>query len=275
MSQAPLGSWAMSGSGTYMWALAGCPAQCIIWRQAPHRASEEDRNKAVSISIWGHMIPVHLHAKKISSLLSISEHHRDMWSRPWEILSDKFNCIWHKAIALFTCHFSGLLPNPRMKQESLNTNGWSCPQNSEEAPTEQVGKEMEAQDGKEDGRGEGIPRILPHHLYHYLFPTGIPNNSPLSTRIFSPDSLVPLSCPHTQRQTQKHSTFSTRRNHSTKLINWHPEGTNMALQRWFAWSGFGSSSIIPLLPQVVSLLTCPTLFHHVTHPKALEWVTRL
>lgn len=143
------------------------------------------------------MIPAHLHAKNISSLLSFSERHRNTWSRPWEILNDRCNCTWHKAMALFTCHFSGPPPSLHVEQGSLNRNCWPCPRKITKGPMEQVGKGMEAQDGKENGKGEGkmtsIPRHPPHNRHYYQFPIGIPNNPPFSVRIFSLHSLVHLS----------------------------------------------------------------------------------
>ena len=51
------------------------------------------------------------------------------------------------------------------------------------------------------------------------------------------------------------------------------QGTDMALQRWFAWSGFKIPRAFLTSPRLSQVFTWPTLLHRVSHPKALEWAT--
>lgn len=103
------------------------------------------------------------------------------------------------------CHFSGPLPKPPHDAGLIEHKPLAPPTKITRVPTEQVGKELKAEDGKEDGKEEekvtSIPRILPHRLYDYPVPGGTGNDSPFSITITSLGSLLPLSCPQAQRQT--------------------------------------------------------------------------
>lgn len=79
--------------------------------------------------------------------------HRDMWSEPWEILSDKSDGTWLGAMVLSACRFPGPLPSPRVTQESLDAL-LVLPRKITEGPAVQV-ERAEAQNGKEGGTRGG------------------------------------------------------------------------------------------------------------------------
>lgn len=167
--------------GAWPRALFGEMSPLSIWEAPPPRHQH-----------WclGTCVSVHLHADNISSVLSISEHNRDVWSRPWEILSDKSNHTWHKAmhhshaISLGLCqvliwwrsHWTQIV-------------GAAC--KNHRKPHGASGKKKIKQKhrkGKKMGRQRkvtSIPSLLSHNQYYYPFPVGIPNNSLFPIRIFS------------------------------------------------------------------------------------------